>query len=122
IIYEMHVRGFTKSDTSGVEHPGTFVGIMEKIPYLKELGVNVLELMPVFEFDETRGSREVNGRKLLDYWGYNPVCFFAPNTSYASEVEYNREGKELKTLIRELHKNGMEVILDVVFNHTAEGN
>lgn len=122
IIYEMHVRGFTKSDTSGVEHPGTFAGIMEKIPYLKELGVNVLELMPVFEFDETRGSREVNGRKLLDYWGYNPVCFFAPNTSYASEVEYNREGKELKTLIRELHKNGMEVILDVVFNHTAEGN
>lgn len=122
IIYELHVRGFTKSPTSGVKHPGTFEGVREKIPYLKDLGINVVELMPVFEFDETRNSREVDGRRLLDYWGYNPICFFAPNTSYASEAEYNREGQELKSLIKELHANGMEVILDVVFNHTAEGN
>lgn len=122
IIYELHVRGFTRHESSGVSHPGTFDGIREKIPYLKELGINTVELMPVFEFDETRGMREVDGRKLLDYWGYNPVCFFAPNTSYTSEVEYNREGKELKTLVKRLHENGIKVILDVVFNHTAEGN
>ena len=122
IIYELHVRGFTKHSSSGVAHPGTFAGLMEKIPYLRELGVNTVELMPIFEFDEMNGYREINGRKLLDYWGYNPVCFFAPNTSYTSEKEYNMEGRELKQLIRVLKENGMEVILDVVFNHTAEGN
>ena len=122
IIYELHVRGFTKHSSSGVAHPGTFAGLMEKIPYLRELGVNTVELMPIFEFDEMNGYREINGRKLLDYWGYNPVCFFAPNTSYTSEKEYNMEGRELKQLIRALKENGMEVILDVVFNHTAEGN
>lgn len=122
IIYELHVRGFTKHESSAVSHPGTFDAIREKIPYLKELGINAVEFMPIFEFDETRNMRMVNGRKLLDYWGYNPVCFFAPNTSYASEAEYNREGHELKTLIKALHKEGIKVILDVVFNHTAEGN
>ena len=122
IIYEMHVRGFTRHESSGVKHPGTFEGIREKIPYLLELGINAVELMPVFEFDETRNMRTVNGRKLLDYWGYNPVSFFAPNTSYASTSEYNREGTELKQLIRACHANGIEVIFDVVFNHTAEGD
>ena len=122
VIYELHVRGFTRHPSSGVKDPGTFDGIREKIPYLKELGVNAVEFMPVFEFDEVRSMREYQGRKLLDYWGYNPVCFFAPNTSYASEPEYNREGRELKTLIKTLHDNGIKVILDVVFNHTAEGN
>lgn len=122
VIYELHVRGFTRHPSSGVKHPGTFDGIREKIPYLKELGINAVEFMPVFEFDEVRSMREYQGRKLLDYWGYNPVCFFAPNTSYASEPEYNREGRELKTLIKTLHDNGIKVILDVVFNHTAEGN
>ncbi len=122
IIYEMHVRGFTKHQSSGVEQKGTFEGLREKIPYLKELGVNVVELMPIFEFDETVNCREVDGKKLLEYWGYNSVSFFAPNTSYTAAEEYNREGTELKTLIRELHENGIEVILDVVFNHTAEGN
>ena len=78
--------------------------------------------MPIFEFDELQGSREVDGKKLIDYWGYNTVSFFAPNTSYAASTEYNREGVELKELIRELHDNQIEVILDVVFNHTAEGN
>ena len=122
IIYEMHVRGFTKHPSSGVEQKGTFEGLREKIPYLKELGVNAVELMPIFEFDETVNCREVDGKKLLEYWGYNSVSFFAPNTSYTAAEEYNREGTELKTLIRELHENGIEVILDVVLNHTAEGN
>ena len=122
IIYEMHVRGFTKHPSSGVEQKGTFEGLREKIPYLKELGVNAVELMPIFEFDETVNCRELDGKKLLEYWGYNSVSFFAPNTSYTAAEEYNREGTELKTLIRELHENGIEVILDVVFNHTAEGN
>lgn len=89
---------------------------------MKELGVNAVELMPVFEFDETRNAREVDGRRLLEYWGYNSVSFFSPNTSYASTDECNQEGTELKKLIKALHENGMEVILDVVFNHTAEGN
>lgn len=122
IIYELHVRGFTKHESSGVEHKGTFAGLREKIPYLKKLGINAVELMPIFEFDETMTAREVDGKRLLDYWGYNTVSFFSPNSSYASTTEYNREGTELKELIRDLHNNGIEVILDVVFNHTAEGN
>lgn len=122
VIYEMHVRGFTKDNSSKVEYPGTFQGLQEKISYLKDLGVNAVELMPIFEFDEMKDYREIDGRQLLDYWGYNTVSFFAPNTSYTAEVEYNHEGTELKKLIKELHKNGIECLLDVVFNHTAEGN
>jgi isoamylase len=122
IIYELHIRGFTKDSSSRVKHPGTFSGLAEKIPYLKELGINAVELMPIFEFDEMKDERNVDGKRLLDYWGYNSVSFFAPNTSYASRTEYNREGDELKLLIKKLHENGIEVILDVVFNHTAEGN
>ncbi len=122
IIYELHIRSFTRHKSSGVEHPGTFAGLKEKIPYLKELGINAVELMPIFEFDETMNSREVNGQRLLECWGYNTVGFFAPNTSYTASEEYNKEGTELKELIKELHDNGIEVILDVVFNHTAEGN
>lgn len=122
VIYELHVRGFTKSPTSNVSCPGTFRGLEEKIPYLKKLGINAVELMPVFEFDEMRDARLIDENELLDYWGYNPVCFFAPNTSYASGMEYNREGMELKHLIKALHDNEIDVILDVVFNHTAEGN
>ena len=122
IIYELHVRGYTMDASSGVKHPGTFDGLKEKIPYLKGLGVNAVELMPVFEFDEMRDARLIDENLLLDFWGYNPVSFFAPNTSYSSSKEYNREGMELKSLIKELHDQNMEVILDVVFNHTAEGN
>lgn len=122
IIYEMHVRGFTRHGSSGVEYPGTFAGLMEKIPYLKELGVNAVELMPIFEFDEMKDSRMVDGKQVVDYWGYNTVSFFAPNTSYTGTKEYNREGTELKKLIRALNENGIECFLDVVFNHTAEGN
>lgn len=124
VIYELHVRGFTADPSSGVKHRGTFAGLKEKIPYLKKLGINAVELMPIFEFDETVNTRERNGKKLIEYWGYNTVGFFAPNSCYASspEKEYNCEGTELKELIRELHENEIEVILDVVFNHTAEGN
>lgn len=122
IIYELHVRGFTMDESSGVKHHGTFEGLHEKIPYLKELGINAVELMPIFEFDEMRDVRLIDENELIDFWGYNPVSFFAPNTSYCSSMEYNREGLELKTLIKDLHDNGIEVILDVVFNHTAEGN
>ena len=122
VIYELHVRGFTRHSSSNVAYPGTFAGLMEKIPYLKELGINAVELMPIFEFDETMNAREVDGKTLLEYWGYNSVCFFAPNTSYSSSPEHNHEGTELKELIKALHSNGIEVILDVVFNHTAEGN
>ena len=122
VIYELHVRGFTRHFSSGVVNPGTFDGLRERIPYLKELGVNAVELMPVFEFDEMKDFRMVDGRPVLNYWGYNTISFFAPNTSYTAETEFNREGNELKRLIRELNANGIECILDVVFNHTAEGN
>lgn len=122
IIYEMHVRGFTKHDSSGVRFPGTFDAIIEKIPYLLELGVNAVELMPIFEFDELEGSRIVDGKELINYWGYSTVGFYAPNTSYTAALEYNREGDELRRAIKLLNENGIEVILDVVFNHTAEGN
>lgn len=122
VIYELHVRGFTKDNSSGVENPGTFSGVMEKIPYLKELGVNAVELMPIFEFDEIKDDRWYNGQLLVDYWGYNPISFFAPNTSYAAAQEENRSGTELKKLIKMLHDNDIECFLDVVFNHTAEGN
>ncbi len=122
IIYEMHVRGFTKHESSGVEFPGTFDAIREKIPYLKELGVTAVELMPIFEFDEMHDHREHVGSSLIDYWGYNTVSFFSPNTAYCSRPEYNKEGNELKRVIKLLNENGIEVFLDVVFNHTAEGN
>ena len=122
IIYELHVRGFTMADSSVKSKHGTYAALLEKVPYLKKLGVNAIELMPIFEFDEIRHQREHNGKELLDYWGYNPVSFFAPNTSYCAGEEFNREGNELKKLIKTLNENGMEVILDVVFNHTAEGN
>lgn len=122
VIYEMHVRGFTKNPTSNVKYPGTFHAIMEKIPYLKDLGINAVELMPIFEFDEMRDYRVVDGKEVMDYWGYNTISFFAPNTSYASGEEGSLVGLELKTLIKTLKENGIEVILDVVFNHTAEGD
>ncbi len=122
VIYEMHVRGFTKDSSSRVRSGGTFEGLRQKIPYLKDLGINAVELMPIFEFDELESERYVDGEHLFNYWGYNTVSFFAPNTSYSSRIEHNHEGDELKELIYELKKNGIEVILDVVFNHTAEGN
>lgn len=124
IIYEMHIRSFTRHPSSGVKHPGTFAGLREKIPYLKELGVNAIEIMPIYEFDEFEDSRKspVTGELLVNYWGYSTVGFFAPKAGYAATGKLGMQVDEVKALVKELHKNGMEVILDVVFNHTAEGN
>jgi glycogen operon protein len=122
VIYEMHVRSFTRHHSSGVRYKGTYAGILEKIPYLKELGVNCLELMPIFEFDEFENSREVDGRRLLNYWGYSTVGFFAPKAGYAASAPFGMETDEFKNMVKQLHRNGIEVVLDVVFNHTAEGN
>ena len=122
IIYEMHVRGFTRHPSSGVKHPGTFAGMIKKIPYLKELGINCVELMPIFEFDEFDNPRSYDGNRLYNYWGYSTVDFFAPKAGYAASAPLGLEADELKNLICNLHSNGIEVILDVVFNHTAEGN
>lgn len=126
IIYEMHVRSFTRDPSSGVKenHRGTFAGIQDKIAYLKELGVNAIELMPIYEFDEFENSRPnpETGELLLNYWGYSTVGFFAPKAGYAATGKFGMQIDEFKNLVKELHKNGIEVILDVVFNHTAEGN
>lgn len=124
VIYEAHVRSLTKHPSSQVKYPGTFAAIREKIPYLKKLGINCLELMPVYEFDEFENSRQspVDDSLLLNYWGYSTVGFFAPKAAYAATGKYGMEVDEFKTLVKELHKNGIEIILDVVFNHTAEGN
>ena len=122
IIYEAHVRGFTKDESSGVKFKGTYAGLREKIPYLKELGINALELLPVFEFDEFEGAREIDGKKLMNYWGYSTVGFFAPKAGYAASGKFSMQVDEFKDLIKELHQNGIKIILDVVFNHTAEGN
>ncbi|MBE9171339.1 glycogen debranching protein GlgX [Pleurocapsales cyanobacterium LEGE 06147] len=122
IIYEMHVRGFTKSSSSGCKHPGTYAGIIEKIPYLKELGINAVELLPVFDFDEKEIIREVNGKQLKNYWGYDPHSFFAPEVSYCFDPEKQSPIKEFRDMVKALHQAGIEVILDVVFNHTNEGN
>ena len=123
IIYEAHVRGFTKDESSGVKYRGTYAGLREKIPYLKDLGVTAVELLPIFEFDEFEGAREdSNGNWLCNYWGYSTVAFFAPKAGYAASGKYSMQIDEFKTLVKELHRNGIKVILDVVFNHTAEGN
>ena len=122
IIYETHVRGFTKDKSSKIKHGGTFAGLAEKIPYLKSLGINCIELLPIFEFDELENARTVNDKTLLNYWGYSTVNFFAPKAGYAATGKYGMEADELKNLIKKLHIAGIEVILDVVFNHTAEGN
>ncbi len=124
VIYETHVRGFTLNPNSGAEHPGTYRGLMEKVPYLKELGVTAVELMPVHEFNECQGTsiNPQTGKPLGNYWGYDPVAFFAPKASYSSAGGLGQQKLEFKEMVRALHHAGIEVILDVVFNHTAEGN
>ncbi|MBQ1491856.1 MAG: glycogen debranching enzyme, partial [Blautia sp.] len=122
VIYEAHVRGFTKAPSSGVKHKGTFVGLKEKIPYLKELGINCIELLPIFEFDEFENKHVVDGKRLFNYWGYSTVCFYAPKAGYAAGGPMGLAADELKNLIKHLHRAGIEVMLDVVFNHTAEGD
>lgn len=120
VIYEMHVRGFTRDESSGVEHPGTYRGLIEKIPYLESLGVTAVELMPVFEFPINECTGETSERP--NYWGYDPLAFFAPHRGYAVGTEPGCQVREFKEMVLALHKAGIEVILDVVFNHTAEGN
>ena len=124
VIYEMHVRGFPQHPSSKVKNPGTFSAIRAKIPYLKELGINCIELLPIYEFDEWENSRQspTTGETLVNYWGYSTVNFFSPKAGYAATGKFGMQVDELKTLIKELHKNGIEVMLDVVFNHTAEGD
>ncbi|MGA8309752.1 MAG: alpha-amylase family glycosyl hydrolase, partial [Terriglobales bacterium] len=114
IIYELHVKGFTKNPNSGV-HPsraGTYAGLIEKIPYLKELGITVVELMPIFQRDPHEG----------DYWGYMPLNFFAPHAQYASSVDDDGQQFEFKNIVKAFHKAGISVVLDVVYNHTCEGD
>ena len=124
IIYEAHVRSYTVHSSSGVAHPGTYAGLIEKIPYLKKLGVTAVELLPVNEFEECDTDRvnPLTGERLLNLWGYQPVAFFPPNTAYSSKRGDGEPVREFKELVRALHKAGIEVILDMVFNHTAEGD
>ena len=124
VIYEAHVKGLSADSSSGVEQPGTYRGLIEKIPYLQRLGVTSLELLPVHEFDEYELDRRnpQTGEELRNYWGYSTVSFFAPKASYAVDGSRGGQVVEFKEMVRELHKAGIEVILDVVFNHTSEGD
>ena len=124
VIYETHVRGFTIHPSSGMAHPGTFAGLTEKIPYLKDLGVTAIELMPVLEFnqDETNCLNPITGERLKNYWGYNPVAFFAPKQSYSFEGSHWRQTVEFREMVKAFHCVGIEVILDIVLNHSAEGD
>jgi isoamylase len=118
-IYEVHLKGFTAHPSSAVAHPGTYLGFIEKIAHLKALGVNAVELLPIQErYDEDF----LRGRGLVNYWGYNPIAFFAPESSYRAGTRPGCQVEEFKTLVRELHRAGIEVILDVVYNHTGEGS
>ncbi|MDR3115155.1 MAG: glycogen debranching protein GlgX [Treponema sp.] len=124
VLYETHVRGLTRHPNSGVAHPGTYRGVIEKIPFFKELGITSLEFLPIQEFNEREQTR-INprtGKPLVNYWGYSTVAFFAPKGSYASDSRLGGQVREFKEMVRELHQAGLEVILDIVFNHTAEGN
>jgi glycogen operon protein len=124
VIYEIHVRGFTIHPSSSVTHPGTFAGLIEKIPYLQDLGVTAIELMPVLEFNENELQQlnPITGEKLKNYWGYNPVAFFAPKQSYALDGSHWRQAVEFREMVKAFHGAGIEVILDIVLNHTAEGD
>src|SRR6185503_17540620 len=125
IIYEMHVRGFTRHPSSNAKNPGTFNGVVEKIPYLKELGVTTVELLPVHEFDFSESSfiNPDTGEKLTNYWGYNSIVFFAPHRRfYTADWEKMEYLTGFRDMVKALHRAGIEVILDVVFNHTCEGD
>ena len=124
VIYETHVKGLTAHPNSGVKHPGTYRGVIEIIPYLKDLGITSIEFLPLQEFNENEYPRlnPRTGNKLTNYWGYSTVAFFAPKGSFAADGTSGEQVNEFKEMVRELHKAGIEVILDIVFNHTAEGN
>jgi glycogen operon protein len=122
VVYELHLRGYTQHQSSGVRHPGTFLGLCEKIPYLKSLGVTAVQLMPVLEFDELDQPHRnpATGEALTNYWGYSPLSFFAPKASYAAQP--GEQLREFKEMVKAFHRAGIEVILDVIYNHTCEGN
>jgi isoamylase len=124
IVYELHVRGFTAHPSSGVNHPGTFAGLIEKVPYLKELGVTAVELLPIHEFDENDCpfTNPETGEKLRNFWGYNSLAFGAPKAAYAASGPDNGQVYEFRDMVKAFHAAGIEVILDVVFNHTGEGD
>ena len=124
IIYETHLKGFTASPSSKVEHPGTYLGFTEKIPYLQKLGITAVEFLPLMEFDdyENGNTNPMTGTRLTNYWGYSTIGYFAPKTSFAFDKTPGGAVKEFKYMVKKLHEAGIEVILDVVFNHTAEGN
>nr|MBF0222426.1 glycogen debranching protein GlgX [Desulfobulbaceae bacterium] len=124
IIYEMHVRGFTMNKNSGVKNPGTYEGIIEKIPYLTDLGITAVELLPIHEFDETeiKFANPLSPQPLVNFWGYNSINFFSPKAGYAVSKAPGQQINEFKSLVKALHNAGLEIILDVVFNHTGEGD
>jgi len=124
IIYEAHVRSLSQHPSAEVQHPGTYRGVIEMIPYLKELGITSIELLPVQEFDEFENERHNprTGEPLTNHWGYSTIAFFAPKSSYAADGQLGEQVNEFKEMVRELHRAGIEVILDVVFNHSGEGN
>ncbi len=124
VIYELHVRGFTVHPSSGVRHPGTYLGLTEKIPYLQELGVTAVELMPVFEFDENEHLRHHphTGELMRNFWGYSPLAFFAPKASFAFNGRNGNQVNEFREMVKAFHRADIEVYLDVVFNHTGEGD
>ncbi|HZC23752.1 MAG TPA: glycogen debranching protein GlgX [Candidatus Binatia bacterium] len=124
VIYETHVRGFTIDPGSNAAHPGTFAGLIEKIPYLQDLGVTAIELMPVLEFNEDEINRlnPITGERLKNYWGYDPVAFFAPKQSYCTGERHGQQIEEFREMVKAFHRAGIEVILDIVLNHTAEGD
>jgi len=122
VIYELHVRGFTRAPSSGVEYPGTFAGLIEKLPYIQGLGVTTVELMPIFDFDELTPIRmsPSSGLPLTNYWGYDPISFFAPQSSYCVLDDVSSHVREVRDFVKVAHRAGLEVVLDVVFNHTGE--
>ena len=122
VIYEMHVGGFTRSPSAGVAHPGTFAGVIEKIPYLKALGITAVELLPVFEFDDSDVALNPQGEAIGNYWGYSTIAFFSPHSAYAVAQDGTSHLDEFRDLVKALHRAGIEVVLDVVFNHTDEGS
>jgi len=122
VFYETHVRGFTKHPSSGVEHPGTYRGLIEKIPYLQDLGVTAVELLPIHEFNEVEYLHGNDARsQLRNFWGYSTMSFFAPNARYAHAGVHGQQVTEFKEMVKAFHKAGIEIILDVVYNHTSEG-
>lgn len=124
IIYELHVKGFTWHSSSHVANPGTYKGLTQKIPHLKELGITAVELMPIQEFDEFENINinPFTGERLKNYWGYSTIAFFAPKSSYSSSGTMGQQVNEFKEMVRDFHQAGIEVYLDIVFNHTAEGD